>query len=61
MGEKINGLQPYQIAHKGIALVPEDQGIFADLTVEENFRIAMLHEDKETIDRKVGSLIFSQI
>ncbi|MFY9174018.1 MAG: ABC transporter ATP-binding protein [Peptococcia bacterium] len=52
MGEKINGLQPYQIAHKGIALVPEDQGIFADLTVEENFRIAMLHEDKETIDRK---------
>ena len=47
MGEKINGLQPYQIAHKGIALVPEDQGIFADLTVEENFRIAMLHEDKE--------------
>lgn len=51
-GEKINGLPPYEIARKGIAMVPEDQGIFSDLTVEENFRIAMLKDDSETNDRK---------
>lgn len=51
-GEKINGLPPYEIARKGIALVPEDQAIFSDLTVEENFRIAMMKEDSVTVDRK---------
>jgi branched-chain amino acid transport system ATP-binding protein len=50
--EMINGQAPYIIARKGIAFVPEDQGIFSQLTVEENFRIAMLKEDKETMDRK---------
>ncbi len=51
-GEKINGMPPYVIARKGIGFVPEDQGIFSDLTVEENFRLAMLKDDKETFDRK---------
>lgn len=51
-GEKINGLPPYIIARKGMAFVPEDQGIFSALTVEENLRIAMLKEDKETKDRQ---------
>lgn len=51
-GEKINGLPPYTIARKGMAFVPEDQGIFSQLTVDENFRIAMLKEDKETMERK---------
>lgn len=51
-GEMINGLPPYTIALKGMALVPEDQGIFSALTVEENIRIAMHKEDKETKDRR---------
>lgn len=51
-GEMIHGLPPYIIARKGMALVPEDQGIFSQLTVEENFKIAMHKEDKETMDRK---------
>lgn len=51
-GEMIHGLPPYTIARKGMAFVPEDQGIFSQLTVEENFRIAMLKEDKETMNRK---------
>lgn len=51
-GEKISGLPAYTIARKGIAFVPEDQGIFSALTVEENLRIAMLKEDKETMDRR---------
>lgn len=51
-GEKINGLPPYVIARKGMAFVPEDQGIFSRLSVEENLRIAMLKEDKDTFARK---------
>lgn len=51
-GEMIHGLPPYTIARKGMALVPEDQGIFSQLTVEENFRIAMQKEDREAMDRK---------
>lgn len=51
-GEMIHGLPPYTIALKGMALVPEDQGIFASLTVEENIKIAMQKEDKLTKDRR---------
>lgn len=51
-GEMIHGLPTYTIARKGMAFVPEDQGIFSQLTVDENFRIAMLKEDKETMGRK---------
>lgn len=51
-GELIHGLPPYVIARKGIAFVPEDQGIFSQLTVDENFKIAMLKDDKETMERK---------
>ena len=29
----------------GIGFVPEDMGIFANLTVEENMRVAMLSEN----------------
>jgi branched-chain amino acid transport system ATP-binding protein len=35
-GSDITRLPPHDIVETGIALVPEDRGIFADLTVEEN-------------------------
>ena len=38
-GESLRGLEPYQIARKGIALVPQGRGIFASLTVKENLTI----------------------
>lgn len=47
-GEIINGLPPYAIARKGIGLVPEDQGIFSGLTVDENLRLAMRKKDGAT-------------
>src|SRR5690606_30347390 len=34
-----------------IGYVPEDQGIFGDLTVGENLRVAMKREDQETTER----------
>lgn len=39
-GEKINGLNTHVISRKGIGYVPENQGIFHDLTVEETFALA---------------------
>ena len=41
----IQHLKPYEISRLGIGFVPEDRGIFNLLTVEENFRVAMLQED----------------
>jgi branched-chain amino acid transport system ATP-binding protein len=43
--------KPYEIARMGIGFVPEDMGIFANLTVEENMRVAMLIEDDATAQR----------
>ena len=36
MGEEITGKRPYLITRLGIGLVPQDRGIFPDLTVYEN-------------------------
>jgi branched-chain amino acid transport system ATP-binding protein len=44
-GQEIQHKKPYEIARLGIGFVPEDMGIFANLTVEENMRVAMLVED----------------
>ena len=38
-GERIDGLQPYQIAQRGLGYVPEDRRIFTDLTARENLEI----------------------
>jgi branched-chain amino acid transport system ATP-binding protein len=40
-GEAIHKLAPHAVARKGIAYVPEDRGVFTDLTVEENLRLAL--------------------
>ncbi len=39
-GEEIRGQEPFQIARKGIRLVPENRMIFSDLTVKENLELA---------------------
>jgi branched-chain amino acid transport system ATP-binding protein len=39
-GRNIAGRDPADIARSGVALVPEDMGIFANLTVEENMVLA---------------------
>jgi branched-chain amino acid transport system ATP-binding protein len=37
--EQINGLEPYRISRKGIALVPQGRIVFPSLTVKENLLI----------------------
>lgn len=39
-GQRLNGLPTPAIARAGIAYVPENMGIFSDLTVAENMRLA---------------------
>ncbi|MFZ5825262.1 MAG: ABC transporter ATP-binding protein [Bacillota bacterium] len=46
-GEEIGGKPAYEVARKGIGYVPEDRGVFVDLTVEENLMLA---------ERKKGEL-----
>nr|WP_309098864.1 ABC transporter ATP-binding protein [Fredinandcohnia onubensis] len=50
-GENISGLATYHIATKGIGYVPEDQGIFGELTVEENMKVAIKKENEATKER----------
>jgi branched-chain amino acid transport system ATP-binding protein len=52
----LHHLKPYEISRLGIGFVPEDRGIFNLLTVEENFRVAMLREDRRT--REMMETIF---
>ena len=43
-GIDITGMPPDDIGEAGIALVPEDRGIFADLTVRENLMLGAYSE-----------------
>jgi branched-chain amino acid transport system ATP-binding protein len=49
--QEIQRKRPYEIARMGIGFVPEDMGIFANLTVEENMRVAMLSENEAAAKR----------
>ena len=49
--QPIHHRKPYEIARLGIGLVPEDRGLFDQLTVEENFVVARLEEPKVTQQR----------
>jgi branched-chain amino acid transport system ATP-binding protein len=55
-GREIQQRRPHEIARMGIGFVPEDMGIFANLTVEENMRVAMLSEDQATARRLESTL-----
>lgn len=51
-GDSIGGLPTYAISRKGIGYVPEDQGIFGDLTVEENMKVAIQKRDDASLERQ---------
>jgi branched-chain amino acid transport system ATP-binding protein len=50
-GEEITGLQPFQIARRGLGYVPENREIFSTLTVLENLKIAMTRPGRWTLER----------
>jgi len=51
-GEDLSKKPTYTIANGGIGYVPEDQGIFGPLTVEENMKVAMRKEDDAALERQ---------
>lgn len=51
-GRDIQGQPAHAIARLGIGYVPEDQGIFKDLTVEENMKLAIRKQDAATQERQ---------
>jgi ABC-type branched-chain amino acid transport systems, ATPase component len=51
-GQPIDGKSPEQIAHLGIALVPESRDIFPSLTVEENLRLGAFVRNNRTEYKK---------
>ena len=59
-GERIDGLPPYAIAARGIALIPEGRRLFAPLTVRENLELGAFlpraHGQKEETLRMIFSL-----
>jgi branched-chain amino acid transport system ATP-binding protein len=50
-GKSIESRKPYEIARLGIGFVPEDQAVLYNLSVEENFRLAMLVENEQSWQR----------
>ncbi|WAA08762.1 ABC transporter ATP-binding protein [Fervidibacillus albus] len=53
---EIQGLPTYKTANLGIGYVPEDQGIFPYLTVEEHFKIATKGKGEEIAERIESTL-----
>lgn len=51
-GKNITKMTPYDIANSGIGYVPEDQGIFGQLTVEENMKVAIRKETNATMQKQ---------
>ncbi|MER1989592.1 MAG: ABC transporter ATP-binding protein [Solibacillus isronensis] len=51
-GKDITKMTPYDIANSGIGYVPEDQGIFGQLTVEENMKVAIRKETDATMQKQ---------
>lgn len=50
-GESLVGVPTYDIAKKGIGYVPEDYGVFDQLTIEENLKISIRKNTKDGNDR----------
>lgn len=54
-GTDISNSRPHETYARGISLVPEDRGIFPDLTVEENLRVPIVDaDDQRSIDEIYG-------
>lgn len=56
-GTDVSAKSSHEIARQGVALVPEDRGIFPSLTVDENLRLgSYFQKDKRATARRLGSI-----
>ena len=51
-GKNVTKMPPYDLANLGIGYVPEDQGIFGQLTVEENMKVAIRKETDSVMQKQ---------
>lgn len=58
-GERINGLPPYEIAARGITMIPEGRRLFAPLTVRENLELGAFLPRARSRQEETLRLIFS--
>jgi branched-chain amino acid transport system ATP-binding protein len=50
-GERLNGLPPFRIARRGIALVPQGRRTFPSLSVDEHLRLVAVRGARWTMER----------
>lgn len=50
-GERIDGLEPYQISRRGIGLVPEERRVFPELSVDDNLEVVRTSGGEWTKER----------
>ncbi|MFC7157121.1 ABC transporter ATP-binding protein [Halomarina halobia] len=50
-GERIDGLEPYRIARRGIGYVPEDRRVFPELSVEDNLNVVLDRDSDWSVER----------
>ena len=55
-GTDITSFSPDETSEQGVALIPEERRIFADLTVEENLRIGHLGHDVDNIQQRLSDI-----
>ena len=57
-GERLDGLRPDQILHKGICFVPQERALFPKMTVRENLRMGgFIIEDQRTLSRRLDGVL----
>lgn len=50
-GARIDRLEPYQIARRGVGYVPEERRVFPELTVEDNLSVVLDPDSEWTVER----------
>jgi branched-chain amino acid transport system ATP-binding protein len=53
-GQDITGKKPFLLVRRGLAFVPDDRRVFADLTVDDNLEIPFSRNNEWTRDRVYG-------
>jgi branched-chain amino acid transport system ATP-binding protein len=57
-GERIENMPPHQVTRRGIALVPEREKVFLNLTVAENLLVPVAHRAGAADRRRLEDMVF---
>jgi branched-chain amino acid transport system ATP-binding protein len=56
-GRNLIGIPPHAIVRKGVSLVPEGRGIFANMTVRENLEMgAYTRDNRQEVEKGIGEV-----